>query len=225
MSLRVRYAAPLIIVMFVVGVGGFRLAPARQQDAPVEFKPFAETIVGKAPALPTFAADANVRIRQQMDSANAMWTTAFAAAGATYREPVLTAAGEGCGAPSGGWAGIYCDAGDRIVIDVQGHVQRHASAGQALEDVVLGYVVAHEVGHHVQSLRGAPDDVLRRELHADCLAGVWGKAAGIPLPPMWAYGEDAEHGTATQRVRWLNEGYRAARPAACDTIWSRSTSP
>ena len=112
-----------------------------------------------------------------------------------------------------------------IIIDVDAHVKRHAVVGGGLADVVLGYVVAHEVGHHVQTLRHAGADILRRELHADCLAGVWGKAAGIPLPPMWAYGEDAEHGTAAQRVHWLNVGYRAARPSDCDAIWSTSTTP
>ena len=68
-------------------------------------------------------------------------------------------------------------------------------------------------------------DALRHELHADCLAGVWGKAAGLPLPPTWIYGEDAEHGTATQRIQWLNAGYRGGRAADCDAIWSGSTSP
>ena len=152
-----------------------------------------------------------------------MWAAAFERVGASYEQPILTD-DTGCGGPTAGWAGLYCDG--KIVIDVSGHTQRHAAVGAGVEDLVLGYVVAHEVGHHVQSLRGAPPtEILTRELHADCLAGVWGKASGAPLPPTWLYGEDAEHGTAAQRIHWLNEGYRSARPSDCDKIWSTSTSP
>jgi predicted metalloprotease len=81
------------------------------------------------------------------------------------------------------------------------------------------------VGHHVQTLRGAPlgsspDVTLRRELQAECFAGVWAAASGVPLPPVWAYGEDAAHGTREQQIRWLNRGYSHARPADCDGIWA-----
>lgn len=198
-------------------------ASAPEAEPPRAFVAFAPSITATAPRLPQYAAGAEARIVQQLASVDAMWAAAFAAAGDEYERPVLAAAKDGCGAEPG-WAGIYCGEGT-IIIDVAAHVNRHAGAGQALADTVLGYVVAHEVGHHVQMLRGAPDITLRRELHADCLAGVWGKAAGLPLPPMWTYGEDADHGTAAQRVRWLNEGYRSARPADCDTIWSMSTTP
>jgi uncharacterized protein len=223
-ALRARQLLPLAVVALMLAFGWFRVGPpgAAGEPAPVAFEPFPASIAGRAPALPDYAAGADARIAQQLASANAMWTSAFAAAGARYEAPVL-AAQTGCGGPRGSWAGVYCDG--KIVVDVDGHVRRHAAAGQALEDVVLGYVVAHEVGHHVQALRGTPDVILKRELHADCLAGVWGKASGAPLPPTWAYGEDAEHGTAAQRIHWLNEGYRSARPADCDTIWSTSTSP
>ncbi|HEV2061461.1 MAG TPA: neutral zinc metallopeptidase [Solirubrobacteraceae bacterium] len=220
-----RQALPFVAVALMLALGWLRVGPPGGAGAeePKPFVPFGERVSARAPVLPQYAADANARIRQQIASVNAMWERAFAAAGETYERPVLAAAKEGCGAQPG-WAGIYCGEGT-IVIDVQGHVTRHANAGQALADVVLGYIVAHEVGHHVQALRAAPDGVLRRELHADCLAGVWGKAAGLPLPPMWAYGEDADHGTAAQRARWLNAGYRSARPSDCDTIWSTSASP
>ena len=223
MPLRSRQLLPLIALALALMLGLFRVAapPAEEPEAP-RFEVFPPSVIARAPSLPDFAANAHVRIDQQLASVNALWEDAFVAAGARYDVPQL-ATETGCTPPDGGWAGVYCDG--TIVIDVEGHVQRHAAAGGGLADTVLGYVVAHEVGHHVQSIRGAPDEILRRELHADCLAGVWGKAAGIPLPPMWAYGEDAEHGTAAQRVKWLNEGYRSARPSDCDAIWSTSTSP
>lgn len=223
MPLRARQLLPFVAVAVMLALGFFRVAaPRPEAPEPRSFEPFPSSVTGLAPALPEYAAGADARIDQQLASANAMWKAAFAAAGTTYEVPALVE-DTGCGGPRGAWAGVYCDG--RIAIDVQGHVQRHVAAGQAMEDVVLGYVVAHEVGHHVQALRGAPEEILRRELHADCLAGVWGKASGAPLPPTWAYGEDAEHGTAAQRIHWLNEGYRSARPSDCDAIWSTSTSP
>jgi predicted metalloprotease len=217
-----RQALPLVALALTLAFAVLRVAPSGGAEEPKPFVPFGESITARAPKLPAYAANAQTRIEQQLASATALWTTAFKDAGDTYEPPVLAAAKDGCGT-RGGWAGIYCDG--TIVIDVSGHVERHGLAGQALADTVLGYVVAHEVGHHVQTLRKTGNETLRRELHADCLAGVWGKAAGIPLPPMWAYGEDAEHGTAAQRVKWLNEGYRSARPSDCDAIWSTSTSP
>jgi uncharacterized protein len=215
-ALSVALAAVLVHLASTAGV---------QAEQPRPFRPFPPRVTAEAQALPQYAPNTDVRVRQQLASVNAMWKPAFAAAGMTYTEPTLGGATGACGPRGGGWAGIYCPADGRIAIDVHGHVRRHQAVGQALADTVLGYVVAHEVGHHVQTLQGAPESRLRRELHADCLAGVWGKAAGVPLPPMWAYGEDAEHGTAAQRVKWLNDGYRSARPSDCDAIWSTSASP
>ena len=204
---------------------------ARAPSPPTKVAAFPGAVRATAPKLPQYADGPQTRVRQQLASVDAMWAAAFAAAGDRYERPRLVAHGErGCGAGSSAWAGLYCPPTRSIVIDLDGHARRHAVVGGGLSDLVLGYVVAHEAGHHVQTLRGAPeprslDGALRRELHADCLAGVWGKAAGLQLPPTWAYGEDPEHGTAAQRIRWLNDGYRRAARADCDTIWSGSTSP
>ncbi len=213
-------------VLAAVGVNAWRLqARAEEQPEPRALAPFPANVVVEADPLPQYADSPWTRVSQQFASMNAMWKGAFAAAGAEYETPELgRQVGGGC-APNGSWAGVYCVGSRRIVIDLDAHAQRHAVVGGGNSDLVLGYIVAHEVGHHVQELRGAGDEILKRELHADCLAGAWGKAAGMPLPPTWMYGEDAEHGTATQRIQWLNVGYRAARPADCDAIWTGSTSP
>ena len=219
---RARQALPFVALAVTLLVG--------VPPPPRKFEPFPAEVVAAAPALPDYAGGAQARVEQQLHSANTMWGAAFEAAGSKYRAPTLVEQSDGCGSPGVGWAGLYCPGPEVVIIDIAGHVERHGRVGQALEDIVLGYVVAHEVGHHVQTLRGAPvADTqtvrLRRELQADCLAGVWGKAAGQPLPPMWMYGEDADHGTAEQQVRWLNAGYRSARPADCDAVWSTSISP
>ncbi len=213
----------LVIVAAVLvagGVNAWRLQ-ARAEEAPQRvYAPFPAAVVAKAQPLPQFAASPWARVNQQFASLDAMWTDVFAASRAKYEAPQLVQQiAEGC-SPNGAWAGVYCGGSQKIVIDLNAHVQRFTAVGGGNSDLVLGYIVAHEVGHHVQELRGAGDEILKRELHADCLAGVWGKAAGLPLPPTWMYGEDADHGTATQRIQSLNVGYRAARPADCDAIWS-----
>jgi hypothetical protein len=164
-------------------------------------------------------------MQQQLASIEAMWTPIFAAAGDRFVAPNLAPAGQdGCNAPpaAGLWAGIYCPSTRNIVVDLDSHSVRNAQTGGYVADVVLGYILAHEVGHHVQILRGAPkvSSGPRHELHADCLAGVWGKAAGLPLPPTWKYAADAAHGTSAQRMRWLSRGWLHARPADCDAIFA-----
>ena len=216
----------LVLVLFalhVLGVG----SPEPQAAEATQPEPFPERVVAKAAALPQFADGPFTRVRQRVDSLDAMWAGVFTAAGDRYQRPrlVVGAGEDGCGAaPSGGWAGLYCPRTRTLVIDLDGHSRRHHALGQGLSDLVLGYIVAHELGHHVQTLRGAPENrtlggARRRELHAECLAGVWGRAAGIPLPPTWAYGESPIHGSVEEQIHWLNEGYRHGRPADCDAVW------
>lgn len=229
-SLRLRQAVPLLVlatVFVATGVHRYRdvRAAASTEPAGRAPKPFPAHVVPAAPGLPQYADGPRTRIRQQVASANAMWTTTFAAGGETYERPDVADGVPSTCRPTGGWAGVYCGEDSTIVIDVDAHLARHSAVGGGLSDLALGYIVAHEVGHHVQRLRGAtaPADIAgaqRIELHADCLAGVWGKAAGLPLPPTWIYGSDAQHGSAQKRVEALNVGYRSGRPADCDVIWS-----
>jgi len=216
-------AAAVVFIAFLSQQGRTPRAPEPSQAEAVQ--PFPQSVVATAPALPEFADGAWTRVQQRVDSLNAMWTQAFADAGSEYEQPrlVQNAGEEGCGAPPNGWAGLYCPRTKTLVIDLNSHVQRHQGIGQGFSELLLGYIVAHELGHHVQTLRGAPDrasfeDARRRELHAECLAGVWGRAAGQALPPTWAYAADPVHGTVEEQIRWLNVGYRSGRPADCDVI-------
>ena len=222
--LRYVLVAAGLCVLFAVSVVVAARPATEAEQRP--FHAFPASVTLEAPRLPQYADGAQTRIRQQLASVDAMWTDAFAGAGDRYEQPRLVEQPvAACGSAPSGWAGLYCVRERSIIIDVEAHVARNEVVGQGHSDLVLGYIVAHEVGHHVQELRAVPresvtDPALRTELHADCLAGVWGKAVGLPLPPMWAYGEDADHGTATQRVTWLNRGYRSAQPADCDAIWT-----
>ncbi len=189
----------------------------------------AEVVAMPAPAPLAHGDRPDVRVFQLLAAMDGMWTAVFDEAGDEYERPsVVSAAQEttsGCGGRRQGWAGVYCLAEKEIVIDLGDHRLVRAARGDETADLVLAYVLAHEVGHHVQFLRGAPlvgdlETARRRELHADCLAGVWGRAAGRPLPPPEMHGEDAEHGSAAQQHHWLSVGHREARPADCDAVWT-----
>jgi predicted metalloprotease len=193
----------------------------------------AELVATTPPPTPNaHAGHPNVRVLQLVSSMNAMWEQTFAAAGDDYAPPHIDSRdqelGEGCGGTMTGWAGIYCSRDKSIVINLGAHVVVRAAVGDGDADDRLGYVLAHEVGHHVQNLRGAfnstdaasPLHVRRAELHAECLAGVWGRAAGRGLPPAWTYESDAAHGTAAEQRAWLERGYARARPADCDAVWA-----
>ena len=117
-----------------------------------------------------------------------------------------------------------------IVIDLAEIPQARQGYGEQFADDVLAYVLAHEVGHHVQAQRGLlsqpeGDNVVRAELHAQCLAGLYGHATKRPLPPDWTYAADAVHGTVAQQKHWLELGHRTGRPAACDAVWDGELRP
>ena len=87
----------------------------------------------------------------------------------------------GCGGASASMGPFYCPQDSRVYIDL-GFYQELAKRFGAPGDFAQAYVIAHEVGHHVQHLLGAaqPRDnasSVRLELQADCYAGVWGHDA------------------------------------------------
>ena len=129
-----------------------------------------------------------------------IWTDLFAKAGGTYRKPTLVlfrdAVQSGCGGASASMGPFYCPGDEKIYIDLSFYdelAQRYNSPG----DFAQAYVLAHEVGHHVQNLLGTSDDVhaqrnqlsktdynklsVRLELQADFYAGVWAHYADRAL--------------------------------------------
>lgn len=127
-----------------------------------------------------------------------VWTPLFARAGERYAAPTLRlfsgADVSGCGQASSAMGPFYCPADRKVYIDLdffQELVQRFGGPGDAVDvgSFAQAYVIAHEVGHHVQTLTGISDQVhsqqsrageqqgnalqVRMELQADCYAGVW----------------------------------------------------
>lgn len=121
-----------------------------------------------------------------------VWQTVFRQNGGAYQEPRLVlfrgATQTACGTGQSAMGPFYCPADQKVYIDL-GFYQTLKEQLGAPGDFAQAYVIAHEVGHHVQHLLGISDQVDRRrgrvsqseynqlsvrlELQADCLAGVW----------------------------------------------------
>ena len=122
-----------------------------------------------------------------------VWKDVFAKGGATYKEPRLVMyRGQigtgGCGAGQAAMGPFYCPADQKVYIDLAFYETLSKRLG-APGDFAQAYVIAHEVGHHVQNLLGISGKMdqmrgrvsktefnalsVRLELQADCFAGVW----------------------------------------------------
>ena len=154
-----------------------------------------------------------------LESTDDVWTELFRQAGARYQEPVLVAYRAGtqtaCGYGQAAMGPFYCPGDQKIYSDPDFFNELSRRFG-APGDFAARYVIAHEVGHHVQNLEGTLADVQRQqqrasqsqgnqlqvgvELQADCYAGVWAARTGA-----------MEEGD-------LEEGMRAAEAIGDDTL-------
>jgi predicted metalloprotease len=157
---------------------------------------------------------------QVLASTEDRWAELFRAEGASYAAPTLVFypghGRSGCGAAQAAMGPFYCPADRRIYLDTSFFdelSQRYGAPG----DFAQAYVVAHEVGHHVQTLNGIEERVrraqegaseaqanalqVRMELQADCYAGVWASREQSAMEP----GD-------------LEEGMRAAAAIGDDTL-------
>ncbi len=135
-------------------------------------------------------------VRAILGDTEDFWTAELARRGARYQPPRLTLfrgqVGSACGFASAAMGPFYCPGDQRVYLDLrffQDLSQRFGAPG----DFARAYVIAHEIGHHVQNQLGLMREVekksadasermrnalsVRQELQADCLAGVWGHSA------------------------------------------------
>ncbi len=163
-----------------------------------------------------------------LDDTQALWAEAFRAGGATYRPATLVLYEQGtqtgCGYGTAAVGPFYCPADEGVYLDLSFFRQLHDRFG-APGDFAQAYVIAHEIGHHVQQLLGVSRDVtaaqqrdpdranelsVRLELQADCFAGVWG------------------HSTSARDLLEpgdLEEGLQAAAAVGDDAIQSGAGAP
>lgn len=205
--------------------------------------------------------DVNSFVAKVLATTEDTWTKQFAAAGQRYPQPTLVLFSNGvrsaCGTASSASGPFYCPADQKLYLDTSFFDELHRRFG-APGDFAAAYVIAHEVGHHIQTITGISEKVtqaqrrarskaeanamlVRLELQADCLAGVWAAnnrnlldegdfAEGVRAAE--AIGDDTlqrqaqgrvvpdsfTHGTSEQRVRWLTTGFRSGNPDSCDTF-------
>ena len=124
------------------------------------------------------------------------WTTLFRQKGETYQEPRLVlfrdAVKSACGMAQSAIGPFYCPGDQQVYIDL-GFFDQLRNRFKAPGDFAQAYVIAHEVGHHIQTLTGISSKVraaqnqrnksegnklsVRQELQADCFAGIWANHA------------------------------------------------
>ena len=196
-----------------------------------------------------------------------VWNLLFRQAGKRYREPKLVlfsnAVQSACGYAGSATGPFYCPGDEKVYIDLA-FLQEMQRRFDAPGDFAVAYVIAHEVGHHVQNLLGISDQVMayrnrvsqkefnqlmvRLELQADFLAGVWAHHAeriNKILEPgdieeamnaASAVGDDRimkrtqgyvvpdafTHGTSEQRMRWFVKGFKTGDMNQGDTFSASS---
>jgi predicted metalloprotease len=219
-------------------------------------------------------------VSRVLGSTEVTWRNIFSKEGKTYRAPTLImydrVTRAGCGGQAQAAMGpFYCPVDQKVYLDTSFFKQietrfRGCDVGSKSCQFAQAYVIAHEIGHHVQNLLGIlsrAQQLQQRaaggkaeanriqvmvELQADCLAGVWanvenqrlareGKPAFIEpgdveaaLRTAAAIGDDTlqkrsqgyavpdsfTHGSAEQRQRWFNNGYKGGTVGSCNTFAS-----
>lgn len=221
------------------------------------------TVSGEAEVTPADQAAAEFVAVTLADTED-VWANIFERdLGQTYRPATLVlfkgATQSACGGASAATGPFYCPPERKVFLDTDFFttLDRELGAGG---DFAAAYVIAHEVAHHVQNelgileqanrIRAQVSDVqsnaisVRIELQADCLSGVWARAAqeqfdtlerGDIAEAMNAaarIGDDSlqrnatglvqpesfTHGTSDQRQRWFGRGYDSGDIAVCDTF-------
>lgn len=161
------------------------------QNAPLDSTPVPQ---GPAPPPPAAGEDPQADfVSVVLADTEDTWTTLFRQAGAEYEVPKLVlfsgAVQSACGFAQAAMGPFYCSSDRKVYIDLDFYRDLRERF-QAPGDFAQAYVIAHEIGHHVQNLMGTTDQVqqmrgaaggeaqanrlsVMMELQADCYAGIW----------------------------------------------------
>ncbi len=189
-------------------------------------------------------------VAKVLGSTEEVWGRIFQQSNARYRPPTLVLydgqVRSACGRGQAAMGPFYCPGDEKLYIDLS-FFRDLQTRFKAPGDFAQAYVIAHEVGHHVQKLTGGVQSdsnqaSVRVELQADCYAGVWGHHAGNmkqleagdiaeALNAAAAIGDDRlqqqargrvvpdsfTHGSSAQRARWFKRGLDSGLAKDCDT--------
>lgn len=185
--------------------GGSAPAPTQQQAGPTDMSDRQNAFLGDV-----------------LGDTDATWSMLFQRGGIDYPEPTIVRFNQpirtGCGTADSRMGPFYCPADQRLYLDTS-FFDQLAQMG-APGDFAAAYVIAHEVGHHIQNLEGTLETVQRQkarlsqvqanqlsvatELQADCYAGIWAHYAETNRDVL----EDGE----------VEEGLRAAASVGDDRL-------
>jgi predicted metalloprotease len=254
-------------IIGVIGAGVYFLAPASVKQALLSAlsggtQGASQTTSGSGSACQ--ASPANDKAcdfsRAVLASTEDVWAAQFkqgtlpnyGTAPGAYQDPTLVVFANsvstgGCGNATSDVGPFYCPGDHKLYIDPTFYDVMEQKL-KAPGDFAQAYVIAHEVGHHIQNLIGSTklqprgesrnQVSVRVELQADCLAGVWGHTARASLKigdedlkeavtAAHAIGDDAlghsnssdyTHGSSAQRIRWFRRGFDSGDPRQCDTF-------
>ena len=248
----------LVIVVLYVLLGGnpSEITQNLQVDGPMSSTGTGQQLSEKDKVLGDFVSVVLADIED-------VWREQFQKMGEQYREPKLVLFTDqvesACGYASAASGPFYCPGDSKVYIDLSFFEEMQRKLG-APGDFALAYVIAHEVGHHIQNLRGINDQVMaarnrlserefnqlmvRMELQADFLAGVWAHYAQRAtdfiekgdieegINAAGAVGDDRimkrtqgyvvpdafTHGTSEQRARWFRKGLETGDLRQGDTF-------
>jgi predicted metalloprotease len=176
----------LIVISLFLGINPLEFLGVLQQQAPAPSQQ-------EAPGTQVSPDDPQIEfVRAVLGSQEDTWGTLFQQMGGQYQPPKLVvfreAVRSACGFANAAVGPFYCPSDHTVYLDLGFFDDLHRRFG-APGDFASAYVIAHEVGHHVQNLTGVATSVqqrrsqvdevsandlsVRQELQADCFAGVW----------------------------------------------------
>jgi len=189
--------AILLVVAWLLGINPLDLLTGGNVQLPGQLPGSVDT---QAPRQTQTASDDKMKdfVARVLGSTERTWDRIFSDRGQRYVKPRLVLftgyVNSACGMAQSAMGPFYCPGDSKVYIDLSFYRDLSAKLG-APGDFPEAYVIAHEVGHHVQNLLGIADKVnaarqrmsqvqanalsVRMELQADCFAGVWAKQADL----------------------------------------------
>lgn len=221
-----------ILPVVVIAVLGFVFFPKQMQGLISSLSGQPQVTQSSTPVQPSAQSNQSAQFASAvLETTEEVWGNIFKASGSQYKDPgmVLYTGGTrgGCGTAQSAMGPFYCPLDQKVYLDVN-FFNEMAKQMQAPGDFAQAYVIAHEVGHHVQNLIGILSRVQREkqgaskaqqnalqvrvELQADCFAGVWANHVkslpGVTMDPGdFAEAIQAAHAVGDDTLQRKARGY------------------